>query len=243
MIAFGVYLLVKLPATYTEASRYQDAERCPGKGAEPPRCLEVIDGRIERVFSRPGGRGRDLHLAVRVGEGATFPPARQPKEVEIEDTTGRREDEASDEAVYDQLEEGDRVELGYWGRQLARVTKPGVGSVETIASPAFDSGIGLTLGPLLPLLGGLGWWGALALRRRSGTWQGKASFGTPPRSISKGLGVGAVFGVTILALMIGDGVGTDVGLVVFIWVFGALGGAALFGVLALLVALARRLRE
>ena len=243
VIALGVAFLVTLPRTYAEARRYQRAAVCAGPGREPPRCLEVVIGSVERVYERTGGKSTDHLIDVRVGERATFRPVRQPKTVEVEDTFGAPDDADDEDAVYDRLERGDRVELGYWGRQLARVTKPGVGSVETIASPAFDSSVGLTLGPLLPVLGGLGLWGAVALRRRSGSWREKTSFGHRRRSVSAALGIGAVFGVSTLVVLVGDGVGTDVAVVVVLWVAGAAGGAALAAVLVGIAALVRRLRN
>jgi hypothetical protein len=244
VIGLGLYFLVTLPDTYGEARRYETADRCAGDGEEPPTCVEVVPGVVERVFSRRGGKGGpDHHLDLRVGETATFPPHRQPKEVEVEDTFGDPEDEDADDGVYDSFRAGDRVELGYWGRQLSRVTKPGVGSVETIASPQFDAGVGLTLGPLLPLLGGFGWWGAVALRRRSGSWREKTSFGRQRPSAVRALGIGAVFGISTTSVFGGNGVGTDVWMVVVLWVLGALGGMALAGVLLLVGFVVRRLRR
>ena len=243
VIALGVSLLATLPGTYGEARRYETATRCPGAGSEPPRCLEVVEGVVERVYSRRSGKSTDHFLDVRVGEQATFPPFRQPKVVEVEDTFGAPDDEDAEDGVYGRLRAGDGVRLGYWGRQLARVSKPGVGSVETIASPSFGSSVGLGLGPLLPLLGGVGWWGALTLRRRSGSWREKASFDDRRPSLPRALGIGAVFGVSTLVSFASDGVGTDVVMVVVLWLMGAAGGAALAGVLCLIGAVVRRLRN
>lgn len=244
VVAFGVLLLVTLPASFGEARRYERAERCAGPGREPPTCVEVVPGVVERVHSTRGGRGgRDFHLDLRVGETATFPPFRQPKQVEIEDTTGEPADEDRDEPVYEAFRAGDRVDIGYWGRQLARVTKPGVGSVETIASPVFDAGVALALGPLLPLLGGLGWWGALGLRRRSGSWRTKASFSSSRPSAGRVVGVTSVVGISLLAILLADGIGTDVTLLVLVWVFGALGGATLGGIVLAIGAVVRRIRD
>lgn len=242
VIALGLYILATLPRTYGEARRYEMASRCSGAGSEPPRCLEVVDGVVEQVYSRRGRRTTDHFVDVRVGERATFPPVRQPKTVEIEDTFGDPQDDAAD-GVYDRLRAGDRVRLGYWGRQLARVTKPTVGSVETIASPVFGSSVSLRLGPLLPLLGALGWWGAVALRRRSGSWSEKASFDNRRRSVPAVLGIGAIFGVTILVVLVGDAVGTDTAMMMILWVMGAAGGAVVAGLLCLIGALVRRLRD
>lgn len=233
VIVLGVVYLVTLPDAYGEAKRYEAAERCEGRGGEPPRCLEAVRGRIARVHSSAAGRGgRDFYLDVHVGENASFPPHRQPKTVEIEDTG----------EVYGHLRAGDEVELGYWGRHLARVTRTGVGSVETIASPSFDSGVQLSLGPLFLLLGGLGWWAAVALRRRSGSWTGKASFRPGPRPWWAAIGAGAVFGVTLVVALVGNAVGTDIGLVVVVWVMGAAAGAGVGALLFAIGAAVRRLR-
>lgn len=243
VIALGVYLLGTLPATFGGVRRYAGAEVCAGDGGEPPRCREVVPAVVEDRVTVEGRRGDDQYLDLRIGEEATFPPPQQPKRVEIEDTFGEPEDEAREAPVYDGIDRGDRVEVTYWGRQLVRVTKPGVGSVDTIASPTFDAGVGLSVGPLCPLLGGLGWWGAIALRRRSGSWTKKTSFGTPKRPLARALGGGAVFGISLLVIAAGDSVGTDIWMVVVLWLLGAATGAALIAVLLGIGHLIRRLRK
>jgi hypothetical protein len=243
VVAVGALFLASLPSTFGEARRYDAADVCAGDGGEPPRCRELVPAVVERRYSTNGGKGGDDHvLELRVGETATFGPLRHPKRVEIEDTVGDPVDDDRAAPVYDALREGDRVEVTYWGRQLTRVTKPGVGSVETIASPTFDVGVTLGLGPLLPVLGAFGWWGALDLRRRSGSWRRKAAF-AERRSVPAYLGIGAVFGISLFVVAIQGSAGTDVGLIVVAWVLGAIGGAALAGTLVGIGAVVRRLRD
>lgn len=232
VIVLGFAMLLAYPGEARQARRYADAEPCSAPGTIPPTCVELVPAVVEGTRT-VGLRRPDYYVDVRVGEGATFPPPRHVASVEVEDTG----------QVYDSLRAGDRVEVGYWGRNIARITKPGVGTVETVGSPTFDAGVTLGLGVALPVVGGLSLRFAVRLRRRTGSWTKKGAIVRGHMSCPRAAGAGALAGFIVGSLVVADSNTYDVSEAVAVWVVTGLAGAVVGVVLVFLVRVLRRARS
>ncbi len=232
-LVLGLVLAAGFPGAVRDARTFDDAPVCEERGGEPPRCREYATGTVVATRTIEQRRDDDHYVDLRVGEDATFQPRVQPYPVEVE---------AADE-FFEGLRPGEQVRLVFWGRRLARIEKPGVGSMETTASPKHDVATIFVIGLVVPPWAAWGLYVAVRLRRHSGSWWKKAPTprwrraGWRPPVIATAIGAsaGLVFGLS-------GGVLDVVGLVILA-VTGAVLVVAVVGVVMVVIRIVRKLRS
>lgn len=198
----------------SRADRYRAAPVC--QGTPSPDCIHearavVVDTRTHNPRRGP----KDRYVDFRMQEPTA---ARAEGVVEIEGPS----------PVYDALRPGTPIRLGVWGRVITRVSVDGVGTAETVDSPSVAAVRDVALAILGFMWGGPALWAAFVLRRRKGSWWGKAAFPQPKRATPKVIVAFAWFGFSFGIVLRGPDVGTLVAQGAFVGLLGGLIGAALY---------------